>query len=123
MQPQTAPLRPEEKNWGMLAHLLTLCGYLVLFGHCLPPLIVYLTQKEQSPFVAGEAREALNFQLTLLLVYVLSIPAMLPCITIPFVLVVLLLASLAQLVLPIVAAVRAADGQPFRYPLTLRLVS
>lgn len=123
MQPQPGTLRPEEKNWGMLAHLLTLCGYLVLFGHCLPPLIVYLTKKDESSFVAQEARESLNFQLTVLLVYLLSIPAMLPCITIPFVLVVLFLAALAQLVLPILAAVRAADGVPFRYPLILRLVS
>ncbi len=123
MEPIPGATRPDEKNWGMLAHLLTLLGYLVLFGHCLPPLVIYLTKKDESPFVADQAREALNFQLTILLVYVLSIPAMLPCITIPFVLVALALAALAQLVLPIVAAVHAADGKAFRYPLTLRLIS
>lgn len=122
MEPIQSDLRPEDKNWGMLAHLLTLLGYVVLFGHWIPPLVIYLMKRHESAFAAGEAREALNFQITVFLALVLPLPFLCLVITIPFIVLWLLLVALAQLVLPIVAAVKAADGIPFRYPLTLRLV-
>jgi len=53
MQPTQPDLRPEDKNWGMLAHLLTLLGYVVLFGHWIPPLVIYLTKKGDSAFASG----------------------------------------------------------------------
>jgi hypothetical protein len=123
MQPIQNELRPEDKNWGMLAHLLTLLGYVVIFGHWIPPLVIYLTKKGESPFATGEARESLNFQITVLLALILPAPFLCLIITIPFILLWWLLVVIAHLVLPIVAAVKAADGIPFRYPLTLRLVT
>ena|SRR5690349_1590674 len=123
MEPIQNDLRPDDKNWGMLAHLLTLLGYVVLFGHCLPPLLIYLTKRDSSPFVAGEARESLNFQITVFLAIILPLPLACLVITIPFILLWIALVLLAQLLLPIFAAVQAADGVPFRYPLTLRLVN
>jgi uncharacterized protein len=122
MEPIQSDLRPEDKNWGMLAHLLTLLGYVVLFGHWIPPLVIYLTKKDR-PVVRDEAREALNFQISLFLYGVISLPLLCLVITIPFILLAWLLMLLAQVVLPIVAAVSASDGKPFRYPLTLRLVA
>lgn len=122
MEPIPTGLRPEDKNWGMLAHLLTLLGYVVLFGHWIPPLAIYLTKRGESEFAAAEARESLNFQITVFLALVLPLPFLCLVITIPFIVLWLILVALAQLVLPIVAAVKAADGVPFRYPLTLRLV-
>ena len=119
---QTA-LSPEDKNWGMLAHLLTLLGYALGFGQWIPPLIIYLTRKDGSPFARGEARESLNFQITVLLAFILPAPLLCLIITIPFIFLWWILVALAQLVLPVVAAVRAADGIPYRYPLTLRLVT
>jgi uncharacterized protein len=123
MQPIQSDLSPEEKNWGMLAHLLTLLGYVVIFGHWIPPLIIYLTKKDGSAFVREEARESLNFQITVFLAIVLVAPFLCLVITIPPIFLWWILVGIAQLVLPIVGAVKAADGIPFRYPLTLRLVS
>jgi uncharacterized Tic20 family protein len=122
MEPIQSELRPEDKNWGMLAHLLTLLGYVVLFGHWIPPLVIYLTKKNESAFVAAEARESLNFQITVFLALVLPLPFLCLVVTIPFIVLWLILVAIAQPVLPIVAAVKAADGIPFRYPLTLRFV-
>ncbi|SRR5258706_11116469 len=122
MQPIQSDLRPEDKNWGMLAHLLSLLGYVVVFGHWIPPLVIYLTKKDSSAFATGEARESLNFQITVFLAIVLPLPLLCTVILIPFIVLWLILVGLAQLVLPIVAAVKAADGIAFRYPLTLRLV-
>jgi len=123
MEPIQNDLRPEDKNWAMLAHLLTLLGYVMLYGNWIPPLVIYLTKKDSSPFVAGEARESLNFQITVFLALVLPLPLACLIITIPFILLWIVLVLLAQMLLPILAAVKAADGVAFRYPLTLRLVN
>ena len=123
MQAQPSELRSEERNWGMLSHLLSLLGYVVIFGHCVPPLIIYLTKRGESDFVAGEARESLNFQLTLLVVFLLSLPLICLVFPIPLLLLLWVVMGVAQFVLPIVAAIKASDGVPFRYPLILRLVS
>lgn len=119
MTEPTSPPPREARTWGMLAHLLSLLGYLVVLGHILPPLIVYLAKKDQDEFVADQARESLNFQITMLLLALVCLP--LVCLGIGILLLVLL--GLYQLVFVIVASMRANDGVRFRYPLTLRLVT
>jgi uncharacterized protein len=117
MEPDTT-LRPEDRTWGMLAHLLTLLGYVMILGHWLPPLVIYLAKKDESEFVADQARESLNFQITVLLLALVCLPFLCILIGIPM----LIVLGLFQLVMVIVASVKASDGQRFRYPLTLRLV-
>src|SRR5437868_1922887 len=53
---------PEEKQMGMLAHLLGIIGFV-------GPLIIWLIKKDQSPFVDDQGKEALNFHLTMLIAY------------------------------------------------------
>jgi len=56
---------PDERTWGMIAHLSALVGAIVPFaGSILAPLIVWRTRGEHSSFVAGQAKEALNFNIT-----------------------------------------------------------
>jgi len=63
-------LAPDERNWGMLAHLLVFIGYLgVPFGNWIGPAIAYFMKKDQSRFVRFHALQAFAFQL---LVWVLS---------------------------------------------------
>ncbi|MBK7641939.1 MAG: DUF4870 domain-containing protein [Planctomycetes bacterium] len=123
MDPIPSEISPEEKNWGMLAHLLTLLGYAVLLGHWIPPLVIYLTKKDTQPFAAGEARESLNFQITVFLAYVLPLPLLCLVVTIPLIILWWIGVAILHFVLPILAAVKAADGVPYRYPWTLRLLS
>jgi uncharacterized Tic20 family protein len=59
-------LTKEERNWAMLSHLLALVGYFAIpFGNIIAPLIIYLVKKDESAFVADQARESLNFQISL----------------------------------------------------------
>ena len=46
MEPITQEPDSNARNWGMLAHLLTLLGYLIGFGHVIPPLVIYLAKKD-----------------------------------------------------------------------------
>ena len=120
----------EERNWAMAAHL---CGLLwaaggtglifIPFGSLalftmLGPLIIWRAKGQAMPYVAEQAKEALNFQITVFLLALL-------CAALMFVLIgfVLLWAlGLADLILVIIAAIQASDGKAYRYPCSLRLV-
>ena len=72
----------------------------------------------QTEYVATNAREALNFHITVLIYGLCCIPLVFILIGIPL----LIVLGLGSLVLAIIATIKASDGQCYRYPLTLRLV-
>lgn len=109
----------DEKTWGMLAHLSTLVGLIVPFGSVLGPLVVWLIKKDTMPFAAEQGKEALNFNITVLIAFIVS--AILTIVLIGFLL--MLVVGLAWLVLTILAALAANKGEAYRYPMTLRLVN
>jgi uncharacterized Tic20 family protein len=123
-------LSSDERNWAMAAHL---CGLLWLLGGpgliflpfgslvlftILGPLIIWRTKGQTMPFVAEQAKESLNFQITVFLLGLLS--AVLAFVLIGFVL--LWLLGVANLILVIIAAIQVSGGKPYRYPFCLRLV-
>lgn len=116
--PSAAPTE-NERTWGMLAHLSALAGLVVpLIGIVLGPLVVWLAKRDESVFVAAHAKEALNFNISVLLGAIVSMLLMLVFIG------VLLGTALfiAWLVMTLVAAIKASEGHPYRYPFSLRLV-
>jgi uncharacterized Tic20 family protein len=116
--PPSSSLSQEDRNWGMIAHLSSLSGLLVPFGSILGPLIVYLVKRDQSPFVTDCAREALNFNITVAIGFVICL-----CLSVVFIGIPLMIAlGIAWLVLTIVATVRANEGTQYRYPATIRFV-
>jgi uncharacterized protein len=102
----------------MIAHLSALAG-LVIGLNWLGPLIVYLVKKDEHPFIADQSREALNFNLSVFLYIIAS--AILIIVVIGLIL--LPVVAIAWLILTIIAAVRANNGESYRYPLTIRLVT
>jgi len=90
-----------------------------VFFSWIVPLIVYLIKKDEADqFTTDNAREALNFQLTVLIAYF-------ACFILSFILIGLFMfwmVGLANLVLGVVAAVKASNGITYRYPLTIRLI-
>ena len=111
-------LDTQATNWGMFAHLSALIGLVVPLGNIIGPLVIWLTKGKEIPFVEGEAKEALNFQITMAIAFLVS--WLLAFILIGFLLIVLL--GIADLVLVIIAAISASKGEAYRYPFTLRLV-
>ena len=80
--------------------------------------MIWLIKKEESSFLNEQAREALNFQITIAIAMFVS--AMLSVILIGFLL--MPIVGLAALILSIMAAVKVSNGEAYRYPLTIRLV-
>lgn len=119
-QPPLVPAAPvpalssDDRLWIVLSHLSVFLGVGLLL-----PLIIYLVKRTDSPRVAAQAREALNFHISVLIYSLLCIPLVIIIIGIPM----LFIVGFVSLVLAVVAAVKSSDGIDYRYPLTLRLVS
>ena len=102
-----------DKIWSMFCHLSALLGVGFLL-----PLVVYLAMRPDSEYVAANAREALNFHISVLIYSLCCLPLVFFLIGIPL----LLVLGFGSLVLAIIATIKAFKGECYRYPLTLRLV-
>lgn len=108
----------ESKNFGMLCHLTALAGYVIPFGNIIGPLIVWIIKKEEDPFVDDQGKESLNFQITMTIIILIC--ALSICIGIGVVL--LPIVGILDLIFVIIASIKAANGERYRYPFALRLV-
>jgi len=95
--PPVAAHRGSDKIWSILSHLSSFVGLPLLL-----PLVVYLAMKGESDYVATNAREALNFHLSLLIYSLCCIPLIFVVVGLPL----LIVMWLASLIFAIVAAVR-----------------
>ncbi len=108
-----------ERTWGMLAHLSALVGVVLpVIGCILGPLVVWLGRRDQSAFVDAQAKEALNFNISVVLGSIVC--SLLMLVFIGFILIAAL--YIAWLVMTLIAAIKASEGVAYRYPYTLRLV-
>jgi hypothetical protein len=103
----------DDKNISTITHL---GGILFSF---VPALVVWLLKKDDSEFIAAQAREALNFQITLLVAQFIAY-------VLVFILVGFLLLGLIwafNIIFCIIAAISSSKGEYYRYPFTLRLIN
>lgn len=118
MQTPLSPMPPRRSGSSNLFAVFAHLG--CFFFPILVPLVIYLLTKDEpgEQFAAGNARESLNFQITLCI-------AGMVCGILIFAVIGLVLLPLLGLyggVCIIIAAIKAANGQIWRYPLTLRLI-
>ncbi len=109
---------PESRMWASLAHVSTFLGLVFPFGNILGPLVIWLVKREEMPFVDDQAKEALNFNLSMTIYMVASVFMVLLLVGI----LMLLILAFAWIVLGILAAVRSNEGVAYRYPLTIRFI-
>ena len=119
----------EERQWAMFAHLSALAGGLLTsaiggWGFFIGPLVIWLMKKDTMPFVADQAKEALNFNITVSAVFLALLVLSLLTLGIGFLITlpIMLIVGIAALVLIIMAAIKANDGIAYRYPFTIRLI-
>jgi len=102
----------EARTMAMLCHLLA------IFTGFLGPLILWLVKKDTDPFVDRQGKEALNFQITVLIASFVSGLLTMVCIG----MVLLPIVVIANLVFCIMACVAANKGQDYRYPVSIRFI-
>ena len=108
------------RTWCVACHLSALAGFVIPgAGHILGPLIVWLVKRGDSTEIDAHGKEALNFQISMLIYSIVA--GVLCLVLIGFALLVVL--HILNVVFVIIAALRTSEGQMYRYPLTLRLIN
>ena len=111
----------EARQWSMWIHLSGLCHFVVPIpgAAIIAPLILWSMKKEDSPYIDEHGKEAVNFQISILIYFVVSF-----VLCFVFIGVILMPAVLLfQLIACIVAGLRANEGEIMRYPLSIRFMS
>lgn len=116
----------ETRRWAMICHLSGLASpVLTPFIAIVFAVIVWLTKRDVDAYVDEQGREAVNFQISMFLYGIVALAAVF---VLKFVLIGYLflwlpyIIALAQAGGSVVGAIRAYDGEPFRYPIILRFV-
>lgn len=109
----------QARIWGTLCHLTALIVMTgIPFGHILGPLVVWLLKKNRYPFVNDQGKESLNFQLSMTLYAFVA--ALLIFVNIGAIMLFGLV--FGNLILVIIASVKAFNGETFRYPFKIRFI-
>jgi uncharacterized Tic20 family protein len=101
----------DEKILAILSHILCV---VVGLGF-IPPLIIYLLKKDESAYVKAHALESLNFQITLLLICIILFITIIGWLL-------LWAVGIINLILVIVATIKASENKMYRYPINFRLI-
>lgn len=122
-------INAEQRQWAMFAHLSALLGGLITgwaggIGCFLGPLVIWLLKKETMPFVDDQAKEALNFNITLAGLFLILFMLGFLTLGIGFIIAIpiILIVGVAALVFIVIAAIKSNEGVAYRYPIALRLI-
>lgn len=113
---EQAPASPAPSKDSL--NLAILCHVLGLVTSFLGPLILWLVKKDEDDYVDYHGREALNFQITLLIAYFVGGILSFFCIGVP----IILAAWVLNVIFSILAAVAASKGECYKYPVSLHLI-
>ncbi len=112
MPPQVVGgLTDDDKLWAMLAHLSGLIG-LSFIG----PLVIWLVKKDTSAFVENQAKEALNFQLTIILASLVASATCVGVVLLPVIII-------GGIVYAVIGGMAANRGEVYQYPYTFRMIN
>jgi len=120
------PTDSQARTWNMLCHVSALAGLVVPFGSLIGPLLIWQIKKHEFPSVEAHGKAALNFQLTVLIAFIVgaAVAFALSFVCVGYLLYPVVAAiGLCGLIFAIIAGVKANDGQDYQYPYSLRLIA
>lgn len=119
-QPTGSPPVPnrDQNTWAMLCHLSALAGFIIPLGNIIGPLVIWMVKKDEFPLVADQGKEAVNFQISMTLYYVVAVVLIIVLIGI----VLLIGLAIFSLIMTIIAMMKANEGIAYRYPMCIRFI-
>jgi len=114
-------LNKDARMWAMFCHLAGFAGLLPItpaFGSIIVPLIIWQIKKNDFPFVDEHGKEAVNFQISILMYSLICIPFCCICIGFIFLAVV----GIIDIVCLLIASIKANNGEHYRYPICIRFI-
>lgn len=132
-------MEPREQNvrtWSMLTHLAALAVFIFPPGLVLGPLLVWQIKKNELPEIDPHGKDAVNFQLTVIILNILFVIIFFGTIGAAFFWrsplamfvpgfglgMIIWAINLAAIILAVVAGLRANNGEKFRYPFAIRFI-
>jgi uncharacterized Tic20 family protein len=117
--PGSKEVNKDARLWAMICHLSALSGLVVpVVGCIVGPLVIWQIKKEEFPFVDEQGKEAVNFQISMLIYGIVAGLLCFVCVG----MVLLPAVAIVDLIFLLIAAVKANDGYHYRYPLTIRFI-
>jgi uncharacterized Tic20 family protein len=101
----------DERTFAILSHILAIVPGIGIFG----PLIIWLIKKDESQFVGANARESLNFQLTVIIIAFILVVTIIGWFL-------LWILGILNVVLVIIATIKTSENKIYRYPFNFRLI-
>jgi uncharacterized Tic20 family protein len=118
---KSANTQQKEKDarmWAMLCHLSALAGFVIPFGNVIAPLIIWSIKKDEFELVKDQGKEALNFQISILIYLFASAILIVAVVGI----LLLIVVGLFWLIFTVIAAIKANEGEKYQYPLCIRFI-
>lgn len=128
------------RTWSMLCHISALAGLFFGLGNVIGPLIVWQIKKNELPEIEPHGKEALNFQLTILIINIVAGIIFLGYLGAamgigrmwrsPFSLLsggigigsIIVIINLVAFILAVIAGIKANNGEPYKYPFAIRFI-
>ncbi len=114
VQRPTSIDQKRERTWAGFCHLAGLAWF-IPFGNIIGPLVIWLLKKDEFTLLDNQGKEAVNFQISVTIYAAVCIATI---IAMPLALAVLVF----DVVMIIVATIKANEGQKYRYPLCIRFI-
>lgn len=125
---QTLSPSLSDRQWAAGAHVAALLAAMMTslwagVAGAIAALVVWMLVRDKSAFATEHAKEALNFNLSMFIYAVVAVVLVIFTLGIGLIvaLPMWLVLALVWIVCTLLAAFKAYDGQPYRYPITLRL--
>lgn len=104
----------------VITHLSQMLTYVTGFGGLIVPLILWLTQKDKVEGMDEHGKEIVNFQLSLIVYFIICIPLIF---LLGLGILGFIILGIFSFIFPIINAIKASNGESFSYPLSIRFIS
>jgi uncharacterized Tic20 family protein len=117
--PPTPTTSSDVRTWCVLCHASALTGiFSHVLGFLLGPLIVWLIKRGDASEIDAHGKESLNFQISMLIYHAIAVVLCFILIGIP----ILIALWVLDIVLVIIASMKASEGKFYQYPFTIRFI-
>jgi uncharacterized Tic20 family protein len=113
-RPHDSEQRRQTNQWALILHLSLLAGYIVPMAGLIVPIAIYLIKREELPGLVAHANVVFNWLISVIIYAVIFALLSLLVIGIPL----LLMLAVLTVIFPIIGAIKASNGEVWRYPLS-----
>jgi uncharacterized Tic20 family protein len=112
---QPESLEQQTREWAMLLHLSLLAGFVLPLAGLVVPIVIWQWKKSELPGIDVHGKNALNWIISEIIYVAISVMLVFVIIGIPM----LIALGLVAVIFPIIAGIKANNGEVWKYPLTI----